>query len=256
MAVSVDEVEVLAQNRAFYAAFRQRDLDSMDGLWAQRVKVACVHPGWQPIRGREQVMASWRAILGQANVPQIRCEEATAHVLGETAFVLCEEVLGEGRLVATNVFVREEGDWRLVHHQAGPMAPGIEVQDDDGDGDESGMAFGGADFPGGGLLAGLRFGRMGSKGGDADDLTAGDSEGDDEARALDEDLELDELGERSGEEALAGGSIVGRNRGAGLMTDPEARPRLDLSELPEPDDTETPEVFFNLAGPASRRLLN
>ena len=56
MAVSVDEVEVLAQNRAFYAAFRQRDLDSMDELWATRAKVACVHPGWQPIRGREQVM--------------------------------------------------------------------------------------------------------------------------------------------------------------------------------------------------------
>lgn len=254
MAVSVDEVEVLAQNRAFYAAFRQRDLDSMDGLWAQRVKVACVHPGWQPIRGREQVMASWRAILGQANVPQIRCEEATAHVLGDTAFVLCEEVLGEGRLVATNVFIREEGDWRLVHHQAGPMAPGLDAQEDDSD--ESAMAFGGHEFPGGGLLAGLRFGRMGGKGADEEDLT---TEADSESGALDDDLELGDLGElceRSGEDALAGGSIAGRGRGAGLAADPESRPRLDLSELPELDDTETPEVFFNLAGPASRRLLN
>ena len=107
-----------------------------------------------------------------------------------------------------------------------------------------------------GLLAGLRFGRMGGKGADEEDLT---TEADSESGALDDDLELGDLGElceRSGEDALAGGSIAGRGRGAGLAADPESRPRLDLSELPELDDTETPEVFFNLAGPASRRLLN
>lgn len=262
MAVSVDEVEVLLQNRAFYAAFRQRDFDSMDGLWAQRVQVACVHPGWQPIRGREQVMASWRAILGQAQVPQIRCEDATAHVLGDTAFVLCEEVLGEGRLVATNVFVREEGDWRLVHHQAGPMAPSIEVGSEDGDDGET--ALGGAEFPGSDLLAGLRLRRRGEVTREEAGFGAGDDddEGDAEAElgALDGDPELGDL--RAGEDALAGGGLTGRGRSAALTTDPESRPRLDLSdlseisELPEREDTEAPEVFFNLGGPASRRLLN
>lgn len=122
MPVSVDETEVLSRNRAFYAAFAQRDLMSMDDLWARNAAVACVHPGWQPIRGRPQVMASWRAILAQDNSPRIECEGATASIFGETAIVLCEELLEDGRLVATNMFVREEGEWRLCHHQAGPMA--------------------------------------------------------------------------------------------------------------------------------------
>ncbi len=123
MSVSVDEAEVLSRNRAFYAAFRQRDLPRMDDLWAREARVACIHPGWQPIRGRAQVMASWRAILGQTNSPQIDCHGATVSVFGETALVLCEEMLDDGRLVATNVWVREEGEWRICHHQAGPLAP-------------------------------------------------------------------------------------------------------------------------------------
>jgi ketosteroid isomerase-like protein len=130
MPISVDEAEVLSSNRAFYAAFRNRDLGRMEDLWAREAQVACVHPGWQPIRGRQQVMASWRAILGQSNTPDIDCEGATASIFGDTALVLCEEALEEGRLVATNLFVREAGEWRICHHQAGPLA---QSQSDDSD---------------------------------------------------------------------------------------------------------------------------
>lgn len=241
MAVSVDEVEVLAQNRAFYAAFRQRDLDSMDELWATRAKVACVHPGWQPIRGREQVMASWRAILGQSSVPQIRCEDASAHVLGDTAFVLCEEVLGEGRLAATNVFVREEDDWRLVHHQAGPMAPGAQTAVESDGNDEFQAALTSALF-GPEALAGLPTDRLG----EADE---GEDEEDADLASLDleDDEELLEFGD---DDALAGGGAVPRDRGRSGLSDPEPRRQKEL------DDTEAPELFLNLSVPASRRLLN
>jgi hypothetical protein len=43
-------------------------------------------------------------------------------MLGTAGFVVCHEVLPEGVLVATNVFVREDGAWKVVHHQAGPVA--------------------------------------------------------------------------------------------------------------------------------------
>jgi hypothetical protein len=36
--------------------------------------------------------------------------------------VLCVETVGEATLVATNLFKRVEGEWRLVHHQASPIA--------------------------------------------------------------------------------------------------------------------------------------
>ncbi|TMA07756.1 MAG: DUF4440 domain-containing protein, partial [Deltaproteobacteria bacterium] len=57
------EREVLEANAAFYAAFTQRDADAMDVLWAREVPVACLHPGWEPLSGREEVVSSWRRIL-------------------------------------------------------------------------------------------------------------------------------------------------------------------------------------------------
>ncbi len=35
--------------------------------------------------------------------------------------VTCEEELDAGSLAATNMFVKEQGEWRLVHHQASPI---------------------------------------------------------------------------------------------------------------------------------------
>ena len=56
---ALDEACVLAQNRAFYAALRDRDADLMEQVWSQCPQVSCIHPGWQPLRGREMVKASW-----------------------------------------------------------------------------------------------------------------------------------------------------------------------------------------------------
>lgn len=163
MSASLDEVEVLERNRAFYTAFRRRDMATMETIWAQSAKVACIHPGWQAIRGRGEVLASLRAILSQDVVPRIRCEDVSVHLVGDAAFVICEEVLREGRLVATNIFIRENGDWRLLHHQAGPLAPHLEEDDEDGethaasddssDGADSGEDGGFGDLDAPGLLA-------------------------------------------------------------------------------------------------------
>ena len=118
-----DEEAVLAANEEFYRAFAVRDLAAMDTLWARETAVACIHPGWEPLIGRDLVMESWTAILGGPGSPQIRCEVPRAFVLGASAFVICREVLGlQGRLVATNVFVREADVWRIIHHQAGPTS--------------------------------------------------------------------------------------------------------------------------------------
>ena len=123
-----DDDDVLAANAAFYEAFRGEDLAAMDALWARTAPVACVHPGWPPLVGREQVMESWRGIL-TAGAPPIRAESPRVLQLGDVAYVICYEVVPGGRLVATNVFVREDGSWRMVHHHAGPVQ--LERDDDD-----------------------------------------------------------------------------------------------------------------------------
>ena len=74
--------------------------------------------------GRFRELPSVTSILESPDAPSISCSLAEAHVLGDAAFVTCHEIVSGGRLAATNVFVRESGAWRLVHHQATPIAPG------------------------------------------------------------------------------------------------------------------------------------
>ncbi len=118
-----DAEPVLFANEAFYYAFAGGDAAAMDEVWARDVPVACIHPGWNVLAGRDAVMESWRSILGSDRRPAIRSQGASAFLHGDVAFVTCYENVGQGYLAATNVFVREGGAWKMVHHHAGPTAP-------------------------------------------------------------------------------------------------------------------------------------
>ena len=118
-----EEREVLAANTAFYEAFAARDVARMEEVWAKNLPVAVIHHGWPALHGRAPVLESWSGILEGPEPPEISCSDATVVVLGTAAFVVCTEHLPGGSLVATNVFAREDGRWRMVHHQAGPAPP-------------------------------------------------------------------------------------------------------------------------------------
>jgi ketosteroid isomerase-like protein len=112
---------VLAANLAFYQAFTSHDVAAMEAVWARHAPVTCIHPGWVALVGRGEVMDSWRSILQNPEAPHVMCHDDTAFFHGKVAIVLCEEELADGHLSATNVFVKEDGAWRLVHHQASPL---------------------------------------------------------------------------------------------------------------------------------------
>ena len=109
---------VLAANADFYEAMRTGDLAAMDRLWSRRRQVSCTHPGRPAIFGREAVMESWRIVLEVYEPPSIRPVAPHAIVTGTTALVLCREDLGRVELMASNAFVREDGEWRMINHQA------------------------------------------------------------------------------------------------------------------------------------------
>lgn len=113
---------MLAANQAFYAAFNARDGEAMDALWARGVAVACVHPGWNVLSGRDAVMESWRAIIANPEQPRVQSGGERVYLLGEVAYVICRELVAGAPLAATNVFVHEDGDWRLAHHHSSPVA--------------------------------------------------------------------------------------------------------------------------------------
>ena len=130
---------VLFANDAFYIAFATGDLAAMDAVWARRAPVCCIHPGWAALSDRDSIMESWRGILGAptkeaarpgrgaaSNTRQtaaIRCVRPEVFLLGDVAWVACHEILPNGILIATNIFVPEDGAWRMVHHHAGPSPP-------------------------------------------------------------------------------------------------------------------------------------
>ncbi len=118
------EAEVLEANAAFYRAFSDGDYSAMNGVWAEGAPVACFHPGARGLFGRTAVLGSWKQILRQAPPVVMRCDQPSVRLLGDTAIVSCYEGNGErpAHLAATNVFVHERGGWRMVHHQAGPLA--------------------------------------------------------------------------------------------------------------------------------------
>ena len=116
-----DHDAVLAANLEFYRAFAARDLTAMDVLWARQAPVACLHPGWTALSDREAIMESWRGILSNPDAPRIACFDERVFLYGDTALVLCEEELGGGTLAASNLFVREDGLWRIAHHHAGQI---------------------------------------------------------------------------------------------------------------------------------------
>ncbi len=119
------EAAVLFANEAFYTAFQTRDISAMEAIWAEDAPVACVHPGWHALTTREEVMESWQDILSSDSAPAIVCRGAQAFVSGDSAFVVCYEQIGDNLLVASNLFRREAGGWKIVHHHAGPcnLAP-------------------------------------------------------------------------------------------------------------------------------------
>jgi hypothetical protein len=117
-----DRDDVLRANADFYRAFAERDMVLMEAVWAESAPVACIHPGWAPLTERAAVLESWQRILANPDQPTLECLQPRAFLQGDAAFVLCYEKVGAEFLVATNLFLRERGRWRLVHHQSGPVA--------------------------------------------------------------------------------------------------------------------------------------
>lgn len=117
-----DEEAIIAANQEFYRAFRQRDVAGMQAIWSSQHPVACTHPGWAPLAGREAVLRSFAAILASPKSPPVRANAETVLSLGQSAVVICAEHIDDVELTATNVFVREAGGWRLLVHHASPLS--------------------------------------------------------------------------------------------------------------------------------------
>jgi uncharacterized protein (TIGR02246 family) len=136
----MSRTEIEEANAALYVAFEEADIDALDSLWDDADDVACVHPGSPLLMGRRDVLRSWTALLANSGYLQFVLSNVNVRISGDVAVVTCEEnILADlsaqhglvgGTAVATNVFRRRDGRWRLWIHHSSPVAT-AEADDDD-----------------------------------------------------------------------------------------------------------------------------
>ncbi|HEX6249001.1 MAG TPA: nuclear transport factor 2 family protein [Nocardioidaceae bacterium] len=136
-----DIAAVEAVNEDFYAAFEHGDIDAMGRVWLDAPHTLCVHPGTTPLRGSAAILRSWSLLMANATYIQFFLTDVEITVHGDVASVSCtENVLTAdentadtsfigARAVATNVFVRTEGAWRLWVHHASPVLSAEDHED-------------------------------------------------------------------------------------------------------------------------------
>lgn len=114
-----------AANDAFYTAFSSGNVAVMDSLWSDKSAVFCCHPGWPPILNRSDIIASWQEIFSHGAPRDIAFIPLQMSEVGGVGIACGIEILGDARFACTNLFTREGQQWRMVHHHAGPLAPGM-----------------------------------------------------------------------------------------------------------------------------------
>jgi len=127
-----DRAEVEEGNARFYRVFESLDLRQMDEVWAHADHVRCVHPGWGLLTGWDAVRESWESIFKNSEEMRFSITDVNVYVEGPIGWVTCtENILSEARgnisvtsLLATNIFERSAGEWRMIHHHASHILSG------------------------------------------------------------------------------------------------------------------------------------
>jgi ketosteroid isomerase-like protein len=121
------EEEVCETSGRFYLALNQMasgDAGALAGIWSQGAEATTMHP----IGGREvgwsKVKNSFQQVAQIASEGRIRLDDQLIRVVGDLAYELGTErgtlnLVGhqatfDGRV--TNIYRREAGNWKIVHH--------------------------------------------------------------------------------------------------------------------------------------------
>ena len=121
------EEEVRQASEKFYAAINSMvtgDAAPLSDIWSHSASVTTMHPiggrqvGWDEVRG------SWEQTAQLATGGQVELQDQIVQVAGDVAYELGVEhgqATLAGQAVAfeqrvTNVYRREAGGWKIVHH--------------------------------------------------------------------------------------------------------------------------------------------
>jgi ketosteroid isomerase-like protein len=121
--------KVLLQNARFYEAVENGDLVTLEALWAAGNDVLCIHPGWDVLRGWQEIRASWENIFSSGEPIHFSLRNVEGRISGALGLVHLVEEISIGpnpalqvvRAITTNAFAFDGTSWRMVLHHASPV---------------------------------------------------------------------------------------------------------------------------------------
>lgn len=129
------EDEVRRASDEFYAALNRMgngEKGTMTNIWSRGPQVTAMHPIGGRTTGWDAVTASFDRVAEMAANARISLKEQVIQVVGDVAYELGVEY-GEVQLAGhpvslehrvTNIYKREAGSWKLVHHHT-DTSPGM-----------------------------------------------------------------------------------------------------------------------------------
>lgn len=123
----------------FYAALNQMlngDATALEAVWSHGDNVTTMHPiGGRQI-GWDQVKESWQNVASVASDGAAQLEDQWIRVIGNVAYEIGTETghfkLGGHEVSGfhnrvTNIYVREDGTWKVVHHHVDLSPEMVEI---------------------------------------------------------------------------------------------------------------------------------
>jgi ketosteroid isomerase-like protein len=121
------EDDVRAASDRFYSALEAMangDASSMADVWSHEDDVTTMHPIGGREEGWDAVNESWTGVASASTDGTVSRTDQVIRVVGDAAYELCNESASmsfagepislENR--ATNVYRKENGEWKIVHH--------------------------------------------------------------------------------------------------------------------------------------------
>ncbi len=130
-----EETNIRKASEQFYSALNKMlngDAAPLDKIWSHGKDVTTMHPIGGRQTGWDSVRDSFQQVADMSSDGSVEIRDQTIRVIGDMAY---EVGIEKGRLTlagekaqfeqrVTNIYCREKGEWKLVHHH-GDISPAM-----------------------------------------------------------------------------------------------------------------------------------